>query len=176
MNICVTDYDPRWPDLFAAEAERLRRILGGNLAAVFHIGSTAVPGLRAKPIIDIMPAALDLDEVDRRRADFEALGYEALGEFGIPGRRYFRKGGDERTHQIHVFRHTDAQALTRHLAFRDYLRSHGGVARAYANLKTELARRYPTDIDGYCLGKEDFVRRVESDALRWYWETYEIGR
>lgn len=99
---------------------------------------------------------------------FSRIGYEYLGEFGIPGRRYLRKGGDERTHQIHIFQADDRKNIERHLAFRDYLRTHEEARGEYAALKKELARRFPYDIDGYCDGKEEFVRTMEKQALSQY--------
>jgi GrpB-like predicted nucleotidyltransferase (UPF0157 family) len=100
-------------------------------------------------------------------AGMEALAYEALGEFGIPGRRYFRKGGDDRTHQAHVFQVGDP-GVERHLAFRDYLRAHPGVAAEYGVLKAGLAQQFPEDIDKYMDGKDAFVKAAEQEALRWY--------
>ena len=124
QHITVVNYDPEWPRQFQAEAARIRAVLGDNCTAIYHIGSTAVPGLAAKPILDIMPVVENLEAVDRAAPAFEAMGYEYLGEFGIPGRRYLRKGGDERTHQLHIFARTDRANITRHLAVRDYLRAH----------------------------------------------------
>ena len=168
MHIRVVPYNAAWPALFQEEAGRLRAVLGDNLAALHHIGSTAVPGLAAKPSLDLMPVVYDLEEADRKNSDFEALGYECMGEFGIPGRRYFRKGGDDRTHQIHIFAVGDEGNIRRHLAVRDYLRAHPEEAAAYGRLKMELACRYPEDLENYCLGKEDFVQKLEGRALLWY--------
>lgn len=167
QHVVISDYDPAWPEEFRREAAAIARILGDNLTAIHHIGSTAVPGLAAKPIIDIMPVVRSLGAVDGSRAALESLGYEYLGEFGIPGRRYMRKGGDERTHQVHVFAQGDTVNITRHLAFRDFLRAHPDVCAEYAALKRELAARYPYDIDAYFEGKDAFVRRFEAAALAW---------
>ena len=167
QHIVVTDYDPLWKDMFEAEAGRIKTILGQNCIAIYHIGSTSVPGLAAKPIIDIMPVVRDLKAVDRVSAAFEKIGYEYMGEFGIPGRRYLRKGGDERTHQIHIFAEDNTSDIVRHLAVRDYLRAHKDICERYAVLKKELAEKYPYDIDGYCCGKEEFVQQLERDALKW---------
>ena len=90
QHITVVPYDPAWPGLYEAEAQAIAGVLGQRLTAIHHIGSTAVPGLAAKPVIDIMPVVRAVTEADECRADFEALGYEYLGEFGIPGRRYLR--------------------------------------------------------------------------------------
>lgn len=167
QHVTVIEYDPAWPLEFEREASRIRGALGENCLEVYHIGSTAVPGLAAKPIIDIMPVVYRLEAVDALSAGFEALGYEYLGEFGIPGRRYMRRGGDERTHQVHVFSVLDTANITRHLAFRDYLRAHPDVCAEYAALKRALAGKYPFDIGAYCDGKEKFVKKHEAAALAW---------
>lgn len=153
--------------MYAAEAEKIREILGDNCADMHHIGSTAVTGLAAKPIIDIMPVVRDLKLADDASQAFADAGYEVLGEFGIPGRRYLRKGGDERTHQIHIFKEDDGQNILRHLAVRDYLRTHAEARSEYGKLKIALARKFPFDVEGYCLGKEAFVRSLEANALAW---------
>lgn len=167
MYVEVVEYRPEWPAMFEREASLLRGAFGPELTAIFHIGSTAVPGLAAKPVIDIMPVVRDLAAVDAGKRRFEELGYEYLGEFGIPGRRYMRKGGDRRTHQVHVFAADDRQNIERHLAVRNYLREYPQEAAEYGALKAELARRFPLDIEKYCDGKDAFVRELESRALAW---------
>ena len=122
QHVIVVPYDRTWPERAAQEAASLRRALGENCLAVHHIGSTAVEGLAAKPILDFLPVVRSLAGADACRGALEALGYEYLGEFGIPGRRYLRKGGDERTHQVHIFAADDRENIVRHLAVRDYLR------------------------------------------------------
>ena len=168
QHITVVEYDPIWHKKYEEEKAVVTDILQDNCLAVYHIGSTSVPRLAAKPIIDIMAAVKSLDKVDEVAEKFEKAGYEYLGEFGISGRRYLRKGGDERTHQIHIFRADDLDNIERHLAFRDYMRSHEAAREEYARLKTALAEKFPYDIDGYCDGKEDFVRRTEALALSLY--------
>ena len=103
QHITVVDYNPLWQEKYEKEARLIRKILADNCIAIYHIGSTSVKGLAAKPIIDIMVAVSSLEKVDNVAKDFKKLDYEYLGEFGIKGRRYLRKGGDERTHQIHIF-------------------------------------------------------------------------
>ena len=83
QHIIVTDYDPRWPAEYEKESEKIKAILGENCVAIYHIGSTAVPGLAAKPIIDIMPVVRSLEKTDQKASEFEKEGYEYLGEFGI---------------------------------------------------------------------------------------------
>ena len=175
MEIQVVPYDPSWPSRYRREAALLREALGDCLVEIHHIGSTSVPGLWAKPIIDILPVVTAVEEADRRRAALEALGYEYLGEFGIPGRRYLRKGGDHRTHQVHLFGRESRDEIRRHLAVPAYLRCHPDAARDYAQLKRRLARRFPRDIDGYCDGKDAFVKALERAALDW-WETAGPGK
>ena len=90
----------------------------------------------------------------------------------MPGRRYLRKGGDERSHQIHIFQFDNTADILRHLAFRDYLRCRQDICREYGELKSRLAGQYPTDIEAYGDGKERFVKQVEAAALQWCWSVY----
>ena len=162
MHVRVVLYRPEWPLLFAQEAEKIGKAFGAELLAVHHIGSTSVEGLAAKPIIDILAVVRDVNAIDAFAPAMEALGYEAMGEFGIPGRRYYRKGGENRTHQIHAFSEED------HLAVRDYLRAHPKEAKLYGDLKQRLAQQFPEDIERYCDGKDAFVKALEKRAYAWY--------
>ena len=168
QHITVVEYDSLWGKKYEEESSLIKDILADNCIAIYHIGSTSVPGLAAKPIIDIMVAVRSLEKVDCVADAFSKIGYEYLGEFGISGRRYLRKGGDERTHQLHIFQMDDWSNIGRHLAFRNYMRTHEKERTEYAKLKIELAQKFPYDIDGYCDGKEDFVRKVEKCALAQY--------
>ncbi len=173
QHITVLKYDPKWKQDYQDEQKKIEDILKENALVIYHIGSTSVPGLAAKPIIDIMVAVRSLEKVDAAADAFSALGYEFLGEFGIAGRRYLRKGGDERTHQIHIFQADDWNNIGRHLAFRQYLSTHEREREEYAKLKRELAQQFPYDIEGYCDGKEAFVRAVEAQALSCYDDTWD---
>ncbi len=165
QHITVTDYNPLWTKKFEEESILIKNIIADNCIAIYHIGSTSVTGLAAKPIIDIMVVVKSLEKVDDVAEDFLKIGYEYLGEFGIAGRRYLRKGGDERTHQIHIFQADDWNNIGRHLAFRNYMRTHKKERDEYAKIKIDLAHKFPYDIDGYCDGKENFVREMEELAL-----------
>lgn len=165
-KIEIVDYNEDWVEEFKREAAELSQVFGDELVAIHHIGSTSVPALQAKPIIDIMPVVRRIERVDAFNPQMEALGYEAMGELGIPGRRYFRKGGDDRTHHVHVFQEGSAE-IERHLAFRDYLRARPDIAARYGELKAQLARQFPHDIDAYMDGKDAFVKEVEREALVW---------
>ena len=173
QHIVVTNYNPLWPKEFEKEARWIKAIIAGNDISIYHIGSTSVPGLAAKPIIDIMAVVRSLEKVDAAAEKFSDAGYEYLGEFGIAGRRYLRKGGDERTHQIHIFQADDWHNIGRHLAFRDYMRTHKKEREEYAGIKKALAQKFPYDIDGYCAGKENFVREIEERALAQYDGTWD---
>jgi len=163
----VEPYCGNWAVRFEEEASQLRSIFGDALVGIHHIGSTSVPGLGAKPINDILPVVSRIDEVDNFNTQMADIGYEAMGEFGIAGRRYFRKGGDDRTHHTHVFEMGD-ENIVRHLAFRDYLRARPDVAAEYGELKQRLAAQFPEDVDAYIDGKDAFVREKEREALAWY--------
>ena len=160
----VVQYNPSWPVLFEKERKLLQDILGDIPVAIHHIGSTSVPGLAAKPIIDILMEVASVAALDGFNDELRAAGYEPKGEFGIPGRRYFKKGGDDRTHHIHAFASGDFN-LIRHLAFRDYLRTHSEVAAEYAELKKTIAATCNNDIYRYCEDKDEYVKRIEARAV-----------
>jgi GrpB-like predicted nucleotidyltransferase (UPF0157 family) len=163
----VVAYNPGWPQMFEDEARILRVALGIELVAIHHIGSTAIPGLCAKPIIDLLAEARDIDNIDSFNPVMEALGYIPKGEFGIPRRRFFIKGTeDERTHHLHIFQ-TGGSEVTRHLLFRDYLRTHPEDAAVYARLKQKLALIFPEDIESYISGKDSLIREMDRRAVAW---------
>ncbi len=167
IEVVVSEYNPAWDEMFEREAAILKKIFDKELLIVYHIGSTAVPNLKAKPIIDMMPVVENIARVDDYNDAMIALGYEPMGEYGIPGRRYFRKGGNKRTHQVHIFQ-VGSKDITRHLAFRDYLLAHPEKARDYGTLKAILAQQHPDDIEAYSDGKDEFVKKTEKEALAWY--------
>lgn len=168
MNVIVTEYDENWNELYKREEQKLRDIFNDELVEIHHIGSTAVSNLKAKPIIDIIPVVKNIEKVDNFNEKIIVLGYEPLGELGITGRRYFRKGGENRTHQIHIFQYDNEYEIKRHLAVRDYLISHTEDMIEYGKLKERLAQQFPKDIEGYSDGKNDFVQNLERKALEWY--------
>ncbi len=142
--------------------------LGEILVTVHHIGSTAVPGLAAKPIIDLMPVVTDLDRLDREQERIEALGYGWHGEFGIPGRRYCTLSNEQglRLVQLHFFEAGSLQ-IERHLAFRDYLRTHPETAAAYEKEKRRARDLHPDDSHAYTDQKAAWIRNMEATALNW---------
>jgi GrpB-like predicted nucleotidyltransferase (UPF0157 family) len=162
----VVDYDPHWALAFDDESRALTAVFGEEVVSIHHIGSTAVPGLKAKPVIDILFEVRDVEVLDAYDAAMVNLRYTPRGEFGIPGRRFYLKGLHDRTHHVHAFTHGSADVV-RHLAFRDYLIAHPGVAAEYAALKTRVAAACNNNSDRYCDGKHDFVRCHETLALAW---------
>ena len=167
-NVEVVPHDPRWRDRFEAEAKQVEAALGQNAVAVHHIGSTAIPDIHAKPVIDLLVEAEDIAEVDARSPAMELLGYQVMGEYGIPGRRYFRKDDPEgtRTHHVHAFQAGSAE-VERHLAFRDYMIAHPAEAQRYGELKRKLAEEHPHDMDGYMDGKDGFIKEMDRRAAEW---------
>lgn len=163
----IVPYDPQWPARFEATAAELRRALGANVVAVHHVGSTAVPGLAAKPVIDVLPVVADLGAVSQAEPALVDLGYEPRGEYGLPGRRYFvREAGGRRTDHVHVYE-ADDPAVARHLALRDYLRAHAEEAAQYGALKASVAEQYPHDRRRYSEAKGPIVSALEQRALTW---------
>jgi GrpB-like predicted nucleotidyltransferase (UPF0157 family) len=160
--VYVLAYDPEWPNKFEAERVRLEAALAALHARIEHMGSTAVPGLDAKPIIDIMIIVESVTDAIRAITPLVQLDYECRGELEIPGRIYFRRG-TPRSHQIHLYVDGNPE-IERHLLFRDYLRTHPEAARQYANLKHALALRHRDDRLAYTDAKTEFILEIEARA------------
>jgi len=156
----IVSHNPIWERKFKEEAKKIKKIFEEIFVDIYHIGSTAVPTIKAKPIIDILAEVKDINKVDSYNKQMEKLGYVALGEYGIPKRRFFQKGGNKRTHHVHIFEKGSPQ-IKRHIDFRDYLISHPKVAKEYSLLKEKLAKKYRYDIDKYQEGKEIFIKKID---------------
>ena len=163
----VVEYRSDWPGLFAGESALLRETLGDVSESIHHIGSTSVVGLAAKPVIDILVEVGCLGALDALDEAMVSIGYVPKGEFGIAGRRYYQKGGEERTHHVHAFQTGDSE-IVRHIAFRDYLRAEPTVAEAYGRLKRAVSESCDNDMERYCEGKDAFVKEHEAIAVRLY--------
>ncbi|RJO60590.1 MAG: GrpB family protein [Dehalococcoidia bacterium] len=163
----VVPYDPAWPRSFEAETKLLADILGAELVSIHHIGSTSVPGLQAKPIIDMLAEVCNIEALDGLNERMTSVGYTPMGEYGIAGRRYFFKGSlDSHTYHLHAFAEGHPE-VARHLLFRDYLRSHPQEARRYASLKESLATKFPGDTEAYAQGKDAFIKEIDRKAAAW---------
>lgn len=172
MDILLRPHDPAWADAFESASALVLSALGSNAIAAHHIGSTAIPNILAKPIIDLMIAVADIELVDACNPAMERLGYEAKGEFGIPTRRYFRKDDAHgiRTHHTHVFPMGSDQ-IDRHLAFRDFMIAHPKWAKRYSDLKRELAEKHRLCMADYVAGKDPVIQQIDALAATWRRET-----
>jgi len=156
----IVDYDPTWPSAFVDARAELEAALGPCLVDIEHIGSTAVPGLAAKPVIDILVGLRSLDDTPIVVPAIEGLGYQYVPEFEVelPDRRYFRRYTNGlRTHQVHAVARTDHAWWDRHVAFRDRLRAHDEDRDAYADLKRRLAVEHRDDRAAYTDAKSAFI-------------------
>ena len=164
-RVTLLPYQPAWPSLFAEEAERLRLALGEHVLRVEHVGSTAVPGLDAKPILDIVVAVRDISGAAPFEEALAPLGYIHKAENDRPGRLYFvkRLPDDRSTHHLSITE-LDTECWFTHVAFRDYLRSHPEAREEYGKLKSALARRHHHDRAAYQEGKAAFIQHVLSAA------------
>jgi len=158
-KISLSPHDSSWAQQFAATKEELLSIHSDNASAVYHVGSTAVKGIAAKPILDVALVVRDIQALNI--AGMERAGYEFCGERGVPGRFLFvkRRDGHISTHHIHCYTkdHEDLRAV---LLFCQYLNDHPAYAKQYNDLKTELAAMYPDDRLAYTDGKTAFISMI----------------
>jgi len=165
-RIEIVPYDSNWPRLFEAESANIKRALEHNCVAVYHVGSTAVPGLCAKPKIDIIAVVKDPILIDR---DLERLGYTHKGEFNIPFRLAFTKRGDVPEVNLHVYEERNPE-IELNLMFRDYLRNHPEAREEYTDLKLSLIaqeslhEKKEAMFSGYNLGKDTFIKKILDTA------------
>lgn len=163
--MALSDHDERWKCEYELTAKTIHGILGENIMAVYHIGSTAIRGIAAKPILDINVAVKSIEGIDI--AGMERSGYEPCGEAGVPGRCLFvLRQGDLSLHHIHCYAAGHSELLEGVL-FRDYLNAHPDRAVAYGALKEALAAKYPDDRVRYTDGKAHFIRETIELAKRW---------
>lgn len=163
--IVIVDYDPNWLNQYEQEKRRIIAALGDAIADIQHIGSTSVPGLAAKPIIDILLGLKQIPPAPAQVLSLEHLGYQYLGEFGIPQRYYLRRG-IPRTHQIHAVQ-VDSDFWHRHILFRDFLRLYPQAAQQYAALKRKLAEEFKNDRDRYTDSKTPLIEQLLIHARAW---------
>jgi GrpB-like predicted nucleotidyltransferase (UPF0157 family) len=152
----ISDYDPTWPQAFKCLRNKLLPVVGDIALAVEHVGSTAVPGLAAKPILDIglvVPSRSDIPELIQR---LTLAGYVHRGDLGIEGREAFDGPSEPMKHHLYAYA-ADNLALRNHILLRDYLRAHQSTAAAYGDLKKRLAREFAYDAKSYVEGKTNFI-------------------
>ena len=151
----IVEYDSSWPERFSVESARIQKVLGDNCIDVHHIGSTSVPGLAAKPVLDIMPVVEDITRVNIQ--GLEAIGYKNKGELGMPFRIYMSKGSPQHTHHLHIWEIGNPE-IEKHLLFRDYLINNSTAREQYADLKLSLAQQYKDAHRTYTTLKDDFIK------------------
>jgi GrpB-like predicted nucleotidyltransferase (UPF0157 family) len=164
--VTLADPDPHWTDKAEALIANLRAAAPDAFVALHHIASTAVPGLVAKPVIDLLGEAVSLTEIEASSAALEALGWRPRGENGVAGRRYFTRDDPQtgaRAAHLHVHRTGDPMILW-HLAFRDRLRAEPGTAAAYAREKARCAALHPGDSGAYAACKKDWTDRAAGES------------
>jgi GrpB-like predicted nucleotidyltransferase (UPF0157 family) len=158
-TIVVDDYDPGWPEAFERVRSTVWPAVSEVASSIEHVGSTAVPGLAAKPIIDVSVVVRAESDVPAAIERLASLGYAHQGNLGIEGREAFESPDGLPAHHLYLCL-LHGQALANHLAVRDHLRAHPDAAKEYGELKKQLARRFPHHIEGYVDGKTDFLLRV----------------
>lgn len=166
-KVIVTPYNSSWPAVYEKEEPLLTNIFKETLTSICHIGSTSIPGLSAKPIIDILITLKKISHLEPLIPELLKLGYAYFGEFGVPGRYFFPKGELKRTHHLHIYEKKNKD-LIRYIAFREYLKQNSIRFKEYETLKIELANTFPNDLDAYCDGKDILVKEIEKEALAWY--------
>lgn len=166
VKVEVVPYNEDWPRKYALEANVIRNIVLDELITITHVGSTAVPGLVAKPIIDILIIVEDINELDQLDPLFKKEDYECCGEDGISGRRFYYKS-DGSIH-VHAFDERSHDKIELLISFYDYLKDNPDIAREYGELKLSLAKKYPDNIKKYKKGKEAFTKEIQTRALKWY--------
>ncbi len=165
-EVALVPYDPRWPALFDVECNRLLSLFREQLLDVQHFGSTAIPGMPAKPIIDLLAGVESMSVADSLAEALVNAGYTTSAEFNatLVDRRWFMRWADgHRTHHLHVVAYGGLE-WRRRLRFRDILRSNSELAHCYAVLKAQLATQHGRDREAYTLAKSEFVLGVVSDA------------
>ena len=160
-HVIVLPYDKAWEKDFIDIKVELQKVLGELALSIEHVGSTAVQGLSAKPIIDIDVVIRNYAEFDAVASGLREIGYRHEGNLGIVGREAFKYDGKDhlRKHHLYVCPQDSAE-LKRHIAFRDYLRSHPEAVRAYSRIKEEGARLYPHDVEKYIEHKSPFIEKI----------------
>lgn len=165
-TIELVEFSEKWNDEYRIQLNAIKAILSHEIIKSYHIGSTAIQGLAAKPIIDILLVVKSLSKIDNYNNKLLQLGYESKGEYGEVGRRFFQKGGNNRTHHIHMFEAGNSE-IQRHVLFVEYMNSHPEKALEYETLKRSLAVKYKSDPVNYSEGKSVFIKSIGREALDW---------
>lgn len=167
-DINIAPYESKWATMYQEEKTKILSVIADKIVAIEHIGSTAVPDLASKPIIDIMVGTKNLDIANECIEPLKTIDYEYCPQYEVdmPERRYFHRGPNLPNKHFHLHMVAiNSDFWKTHLLFRDYLRKHARARIAYQNLKEELAKKYSPDIMAYCNGKTDFIHNIVQLAL-----------
>ena len=163
----IVAWTEKWNEMYHIESEKIKRIFYDEIIDIYHIGSTSVPQIGyGKAIIDILVVVREICNIDLYNKQMVEMGYVPRGEQGIEERRYFSKGGFNRTHHVHVYQNGNIN-VEKHLAFKKYLIKHPQDAEQYGKLKIKLAKEFPSDTHQYQRGKEQFVNELMEKAIKW---------
>jgi GrpB-like predicted nucleotidyltransferase (UPF0157 family)/GNAT superfamily N-acetyltransferase len=166
-KVDVISYDPAWPKIFEQEANQIKSTMGNLLNEIYHIGSTAIPNMPAKPVIDIMLVCNNLDDINLIAKKISALHYDNVRRQIIPYQSFFTRRQDNNIRfHLHIHEKGSPQ-IKRHVNFRDYVIAHPADAKKYAALKINLAEKYADDIHSYVLGKDKLVQEIDAKAKQW---------
>ncbi|WP_208559452.1 GrpB family protein [Marinilactibacillus kalidii] len=163
----LINYQDSWPTEFDKTAKEIKVIFGDTASRIHHIGSTSIPGMMAKPTIDVLIEVQDISYVDALNTKMEVAGYIPRGENGIEGRRFFIKEEQQkRTHHVHVFQ-SGSDEINKHLAFRDYLIAFPNEAARYKQFKKDYIKGSSQDVAVYQQSKHNLVSELTENALKW---------
>ncbi|MCD6040014.1 MAG: grpB 3 [Gammaproteobacteria bacterium] len=163
----IIPYNNKWPDIFRQEAKKIQLVLGNIIKKIHHIGSTAIPNMPAKPIIDMILECEDISKIEKIKIGLQPLGYLYFSRQIIPYRSFFtRRHAEEMGFHLHIYEQGDPQ-IKRHVNFRDYMLTHLDDAKVYAELKLKLAKQFKEDINNYVIGKDKLIQQIDPKAKLW---------
>ena len=165
-TIILEQHNSDWSNSFQREIALIKPVFLENYAAAYHIGSTAIPSICAKPVIDILIAVRSIDRIDKYPPQLEKALYRAKGEYGLKGRRFFQKGNEVITHHLHIFESGHSE-IERHRLFVEFMKVHPDKAADYERLKIKLARKYKNQPDQYSQSKSTFIHAIDLEASAW---------
>lgn len=174
-KVNLVDYDPNWKKQYKEEESKIKAILGDNNGGIYHIGSTVIKGMKAEPVIDILVVVKKMHMADGKIQEFLDAGYEYKGEYGVEGRRFYVKGGENPTCHIHMFEEKRPKDITRFFAVSNYLATREEERKEFEALKVRLAQEHVEDYDAYCKGKKEYIDALEEKAIEWQLNQSRLG-
>ena len=158
-KIKLQSHNANWKTRYQKEIALLQSFLSTEIVSTHQIGSTVIRNIKAKPVIDILLEANSIQRLDAYNKKLIAIGYEVIGEFGVTGRRFYQKGGDNRTHHVPTYQRGNPE-IERHIRFRDYITNNRHKALEYEALKIKLCQLFAQDPQSYSEGKSEFTKSI----------------